>query len=348
MAQQRMNRDEFFTKMAALDESALRTALWTLYWRGAQPVRERIEAILDPQTAKATKARAALPPDAQQVLSEVQFFTSIALDGGYIGGTRLVSPKERSNWRITFRRLVSESLDALRGDAPDTAAAAVTLMIDLACQCRVYDYFRSEDPVQAARFVVSDAVEMLWLKMREMHGATGFLETAVAQLVRWESAYGWTRRGDGSVAEKETKLAIVLSRLLTVPDLWATAARFYLAELDKLAAPPVSGKRSRRSYDGWSRSYVLSERTLNLRDWNRMLLERLDGSDESALLDRLVVHPALGGVELTMLQVTRATQRRDFAKARRLIADGAEWLRGQEGYEAIADEIAAMVERPAV
>lgn len=36
--------------------------------------------------------------------------------------------------------------------------AAVSVMIDLACESRDVDYFRSEDPVEAARFVVSDAV----------------------------------------------------------------------------------------------------------------------------------------------------------------------------------------------
>ena len=48
MAQERLNRDQFFDKPAEMDETDLRKALWTLYWRGAPPLRERIEAIIDP------------------------------------------------------------------------------------------------------------------------------------------------------------------------------------------------------------------------------------------------------------------------------------------------------------
>lgn len=42
-------------------------------------------------------------------------------------------------------------------------------------------------------------------------------------LVRWGSRYGWTRRGYGWVAERETSLANTLARFLDNPDLWTTA-----------------------------------------------------------------------------------------------------------------------------
>jgi len=34
--------------------------------------------------------------------------------------------------------------------------------VDLACDMRSYDYFHSDDPVEAAKFVVSEAVAALW------------------------------------------------------------------------------------------------------------------------------------------------------------------------------------------
>ena len=34
-------------------------------------------------------------------------------------------------------------------------------MVDLACDMKSYDYFHSDDPVEAAKFVVSDAVAVL-------------------------------------------------------------------------------------------------------------------------------------------------------------------------------------------
>jgi hypothetical protein len=64
-------------------------------------------------------------------------------------------------------------------------------------------------PVEAAGFVVSDAVEQLWRFLREALGFSAFAERAAPQLLRWESRYGWTRRGDGRVSEKEVSLASV-------------------------------------------------------------------------------------------------------------------------------------------
>src|SRR5439155_653236 len=61
------------------------------------------------------------------------------------------SRQERSRWRHTFRRLSGEAQDALRGEHVETAGVAVTAMIDLACETRERDCFRSEDPLEAAR-----------------------------------------------------------------------------------------------------------------------------------------------------------------------------------------------------
>lgn len=43
-----MNRDEFFAKLAGLDEDRTKKVLWNLYWRGPAQLRERIESGLDP------------------------------------------------------------------------------------------------------------------------------------------------------------------------------------------------------------------------------------------------------------------------------------------------------------
>lgn len=40
------------------------------------------------------------------------------------------------------------------------------------------------------------------------------VERAAGQLLRWESHYGWTRRGDGWVSQWETALAHVVARML--------------------------------------------------------------------------------------------------------------------------------------
>lgn len=53
-------------------------------------------------------------------------------------------------------------------------------LIDFACEMRMYDYFRSEDPVGAARFVVSDAVALLWGRMRDHYGFAAFAEQGIS------------------------------------------------------------------------------------------------------------------------------------------------------------------------
>ena len=60
---------------------------------------------------------------------------------------------------------------------------------------RNVQYFHSEDPVEAAKFVVSHAASALWQTVLDRHGFTAFAERATPQLIRWESGYGWTRRG---------------------------------------------------------------------------------------------------------------------------------------------------------
>jgi hexulose-6-phosphate isomerase len=54
---------------------------------------------------------------------------------------------------VTFRRLATNAQSALRADDTGAAEEALALIIDLACEMKDCQYFRSEDPVEAARFV---------------------------------------------------------------------------------------------------------------------------------------------------------------------------------------------------
>lgn len=213
----RMNREQFFAKLAALDEERLKKALWNVYWRGSATMRERIEAELDPDERDRRRQLVKEPIDSHEVLYEVREFVALARSGAYLGGDRRVSPRERTRWRFTFQRLVADAQDALQGEAFDAAATAVEQLVDLACEMRAYDYVRSEDPIEAARFVVSDMVALLWGKVRDRFGFAGFAGLAAPQLIRWESRFGWTRSGWGRVADKEASLASVLAGMLGSP-----------------------------------------------------------------------------------------------------------------------------------
>jgi hypothetical protein len=204
MPANRMKRDEFYAAMAPHDQERLRTVLWTLYWRGNAQLRERIEDELRPQEQPKVSPKKE-PPDPDAVLNEVTTFVELAEAGAYMAGDRRVHHTERSKWRHTFRRLVADALAALQADDPAPAQRAVGKIVDLACDMRRYDYFHSDDPVEAAKFVVSDAVAVLWESVLRHNGPAAFASRVPEQLIRWEANYGWTRRGYGQVAEKETR-----------------------------------------------------------------------------------------------------------------------------------------------
>jgi hypothetical protein len=56
-----MKRDEFFAKLAPLGEDGLAKVMWNLYWPAPAPLRERIEAELDPAERDRRKREAAAP-----------------------------------------------------------------------------------------------------------------------------------------------------------------------------------------------------------------------------------------------------------------------------------------------
>jgi len=334
----RWKRDEFFAKIDDMDTADLKRTLWTLYYRGAGPVRQRIEELVEPKLKVERQRAEQKAPAASDVLTEVRDFASLARAGSYLAGDRRVSPKERSRWRFTFRRLVKEAQSALSGTDVKVAGEALSIMVDLACEAGGTDYFRSDDPVEAAGFVVSDALTMYWSKVRQEFGMDSMLKLAVGHLLRWESPYGWTRRGFGRVAEKETSLANALAGFLTIPDHWETAASYYLDELDQLAdAPP----RRRQHF-----SVGYTDRGQALADWHRLLLEQLTGSQNEELLDRVAMHPALGGPEHTYFQARLAKERDDLDAAGRLIQESLKSLPGSPKFKQFAEELAALPTQP--
>jgi len=335
----RMNRDEFYAAMMPLDDERLRKALWTVYWRGTAQVRERIEEELRPQGRPRVPQKEAAP-DPAEVLAEVTKFIDLARDGAYMGGDRQVHHTERSKWRHTFRRLADSALAALSASDPAPAQEAVAEIVGLACSMKESDYFHSEDPVEAARFVVSDAVAALWESILSQDGFAAFASQVPAQLIGWESEYGWSCGGYGQVAEKETPLADVLARLLTTPDTWRAFTESYLKALE--AAGHGEPEKPRAGYGSLDdASYRREQRTGDLAAWHEVLLDRFAGTPEEELLDRLVASRGLGGPELTFLQAKLAERRGDRAQAAVLAALCLEKLPGHAGFLDLASEVGA-------
>jgi len=335
----RMNRDEFYTAMAPNDDARLRKILWTLYWRGNAQLRERIEGELRSPEQPKVKPRKGLP-DPGTVLAEVTTFVKLAKDGAYMYGDRRVHRTERSRWRLTFRRLVGDALAALQDDDPGPAQQAVAEMVDLACEMKRYDYFHSDDPVEAAKFVVSDAVAVLWESVHRHDGFAAFARRVPEQLIRWEADYGWTRRGYGQVPEKETALGVPLARLLATPDMWRTFAGSYLEALD--AAGRADPRRPRSVYGSFDETrYRRHERAKDLAAWHGMLVDRFAGTPEDELLDRLVESPALAGPELAFLRARIAEGRGAVGQAATLVTECLKELPGHQGYLDFAVQVGA-------
>jgi hypothetical protein len=330
-----MDRDEFFALLEGLDRDRLENALWTLYWRGPADLRQRIEAQLTADGTTPARRREPVGPAPAEVLAEVREFVALARSGAYLGRDRRVRPKERTRWRFTFRRLAADAQGALAGDDPDAGAEAVELLVDLAYETTGFDYFRSEDPMQAAGFVVSDAVAQLWATVLHRGGFGAFAERAAPQLIRWESPYGWTRTGSGPVADAEVPLAQVLAAMLTVADHWETFAARYLDALDRLAEPG-EGRGRRRSTERGSR-----DRAYRLEGWHALMVDRLVDTDAADLLDRLVAHPAVAGPEVTFLRAQLAERVGDIAEARRLVAAALTDLPGHREFRDLAARVGA-------
>ena len=332
-----MNRDEFYKAMSALDDATVRKALWKVYWRSAVPVRERIEEALKPAAERPAR-KATEVPDPGLVLADVTSFVELARSGAYMAGDRRVSRNERSKWRLTFRRLVSEAMAAMAARESGPAEQALAGLIDLACEIKSYDYFHSDDPVEAAKFVVSDAVAGLWQRILHDYGHRAFARQSAPQLIRWEREYGWTRCGYGATAEKEMSLAVVLERLLATPDMWREFAEEYAAALDAAAESDPPDARI-WSYGGgrWARR----ERAGNLAEWHYILMDRFAGTPEADLLHRIAGSAALGGPEAEFLKAQIAHRDGDTAQARKLVGECLEELPGHRGFIAFAVEIGA-------
>ena len=321
--------------VSELDQERLRKALWNLYWRGTANMRERIEVELASDGRARPPRPAKAPADPETVQNEVDDFVALARSGAYLGGDRRVSPRERSRWRFTFKRLAAEAQDALRAEDAGPAASALEQLIDLACETHAYDYFRSDDPVAAAGFVVSDVAAVLWASIWERHGFQAFAETAAPQLIRWESRYGWTRYGEGAVAAKETSLAVVLARMLRVPDTWERFAEQYVRALDGLSRPRRIDAPS-TTFRGPDRAGAASA----LVEWHDLLLKHL-ADTEGGLLDSIATHAALGGPEQTFLSARLAHRRGNTDVARDLVARCLRKLPGHKDFREFAAEIGA-------
>lgn len=157
-------------------------------------------------------------------------------------------------------------------------------------------------------------------------GCGGLADCAAPQLIRWKRRYGWTRFGEGWVAERERSLAEVLAPMLADTDAWGTFAAAHVRALDGLATIPGASATVTRRANGHN----------NLAQWHAMLLERPVDMEYEPLLDDLAAHPALPGSRRTFLDSRLAHLRVDDEPTRRLIASCLKDLPGHSDHREFA------------
>jgi hypothetical protein len=202
------------------------------------------------------------------------------------------------------------------------------------------DAYSDDEQLGGFAVMIEDNLAALWESVLRHDGFAAFVGRAPEQLIRWEADYGWTRRGYGQVAEKETPLAVPLAWLLTTPDMWRTFAESYLAALE--VAGRADPKRPRTVYGTFDEtSYRRKERADDLAAWHEMLLDRFAGTPEDDLLDRLVASPALAGPELNFLRARLAERRGDVSQAATLVTKCLKEMPGRQAYLDFAVKVGA-------
>jgi hypothetical protein len=336
---ERMDKTAFLKALEGRGPEELRTLLWTAYWRGGAPARERIEEQLFPAEA-AVKRETAAFVDAGACLEEVRTFCSRARAGDYMRGARDLGRKEVSGWRLTFRRLFEDATRALRQPGRDGDPAPLVHLLDFTFDLRNWEYFRSQDPVEAAKIVFSDRVAVLWRARIDEGGFGAFLQEAPAQFVRWESRFGWTRY-DGKATGQQRTLTEVLQGLLPGPDALLAFVRGYLAVLERLQARNATAQEARTRSSEPSRDWRrdCEHRADQLEAWNALLLERLGATEDASLLERILTLPALDGPETWHLLARLRARQGRRPEAQSLVRKALDRYPGAMSIRATATEL---------
>lgn len=190
----------------------------------------------------------------------------------------------------------------------------------------------------ALRIVVSDLVDLLWRSTLAGSGFPALVARVPRDLIRWESAFGWTRSGGVRIAQKERQLANVLAALLPGHDAWAALADAWVVAFAGVCRRAASRDRSLcRASSG----YVPRTSSAFAR-WHDLLYQHLHGSDAADRLVRLAVIPGDHAWDLWLLRVRLARDAGRLQDARRIVLAALEEWPGS--HELI--EIACAVEAP--
>ncbi len=337
-SEKRLSKDEFGQLLAGRESEELKKMLWELYCRGSADLRRRIEVVAVPRERRLAKAGPP-PVDGADHLTSVREFVRLARAGSYMGGDRHVSRSERAGWKASFRELLDDSGRLLTQGDVGNGAEAMDALLCLALDCRDTYYFRTEDPIGALRIVVSDLVDLLWRSTLAVSGFPALVARVPRDLIRWESPYGWTRWGQGRIAQKERQLADVLAALLSGHDAWVWVADGWVDAFAGLCRARSDRDRVTGQSSGRSSCTYVPPTSSTFARWHELLYQRLRGSEAEDRLVRLAVTPGDHGWDLWLLRVRLARDAGRLDQARRIVLDGLEEWPGSRELLAMAAEL---------
>ena len=135
---------------------------------------------------------------------------------------------------------------------------------------------------------------------------------------------------------KETSLAVVLSRMLRVPDTWEGFAEQYVRALDDCVLRRIDAPSRRAGPDRAGAASALAE-------WHGLLLENLVDT-EGGLLDRIAGHAALGGGAVVRLPRDSRTDQATPTSRPHLV----QCLQNLPGHKTSASSLPRSARRPRV
>lgn len=145
-----METDELKKYLMKAGNDKLCAFVLKLYEKGDEKWRRRILTTFVPKDERPKRKKETLP-DSQSYLHYVRFFAENALEGNYFGPNRIITKKERSGWRATFKRLRDTALRYHLDGKPKVTAEALRLLLNVLSYASGRWVFTSERPVDVSR-----------------------------------------------------------------------------------------------------------------------------------------------------------------------------------------------------
>ncbi len=185
-----MKVSELRQKLKAMKKDELQTLFVEMYKQIPQKVREakEIDSLIDnPNYYKEKRKNSTVKNetvDFEDVKLEVERFIQDAYADHYIAPNRIISKKERSNWRFTAKRLV-DNVTSLSNDPKHmkTCASLLEELYKLFCYASSHYVFASDTPFQTIKISQADFLKRVILLKKQTETPDEWIRDAVLLII---------------------------------------------------------------------------------------------------------------------------------------------------------------------